>query len=356
MFGKSNDRDLGLRAVREIYRRAMIDEEWSIWEDRGFSWWGYRLRQRVWAEPGVMSRGFRVYRVSIQTDCLRDMEITDAVIGGVGLIARDAAVAAPVLDPESGKLFAFTSLYVHEEIFEWAVLKILYPFAVIQLIEAERMAAAGPEVFKTGTPDYSAHPTSGPRPEPDELLGVIDNLIRPLGRLAPRWPGCEEFPRILDMLNRSNCVATDGGELLTAEFSFGGDTSLLQVDGGAKHRDLGNGALITLKLPLRWELSAAARLAAEWNRLESRAGTSIHFLGSWAVAEVGDGFSPMFVSFSPAAVYNPGLAANLVLTVAARAKWAEDWFGLPGSDVKETVRKRLREFPLREMLSDLKRD
>ncbi len=42
-------RDLGLEAVEQVYRDMQIDDEWSVREERGFTWWGAWLRQRVWA-------------------------------------------------------------------------------------------------------------------------------------------------------------------------------------------------------------------------------------------------------------------------------------------------------------------
>jgi hypothetical protein len=33
--------DLGLRLVNEVYDLMRIDAEWSVWEPRGFTWWGW---------------------------------------------------------------------------------------------------------------------------------------------------------------------------------------------------------------------------------------------------------------------------------------------------------------------------
>lgn len=344
MASKSSADDLGLRAIREIYQRAMIDEQWSLWEERGFSWWGHRLRQRIWAEPGVESDGFEIFRICAQTDCLCEVEITDKLLGALGLIAREATVAAPVLDPDSRTLSLFSCVYVHEEIFNWAVHNLFVPSILIQVIEAERMAEAGPEVFETGTPDYSGHPSSGFRRKPDDTLRFIDRVIRPVGEMTRRWRNCRELPRVAEILNQTNCVASNGGGVLTAEFSFGNDTCLFQIDANAEHRLLGNGALVTLRLPMQWDFTVAARAAAAWNRAESRTCTFVSFLGSWAVEELGSSFCPMFVSFSPSAVYGDGLALNLALMMASRARWAAKWFNLPETDVKDLFTKRLLEF------------
>jgi hypothetical protein len=65
--------DLGLQTVEFVYRTMGIDDEWSIREPRGFTWWGHELAQRVWTEPARMSAGLEVYRLHAETALLRDV-------------------------------------------------------------------------------------------------------------------------------------------------------------------------------------------------------------------------------------------------------------------------------------------
>src|SRR5437588_1180429 len=65
--------DVGLEAVERLYKQMQIDQPWSTREERGFTWWGYRLAQHVTAEEPV-SEGQRICStVRISTDVVRDV-------------------------------------------------------------------------------------------------------------------------------------------------------------------------------------------------------------------------------------------------------------------------------------------
>ena len=42
---KSKDRGLG--AVRDLHAKLQIEPEWCLWDERGFTWWGKDLAQRI---------------------------------------------------------------------------------------------------------------------------------------------------------------------------------------------------------------------------------------------------------------------------------------------------------------------
>jgi len=44
--------DPGLAVVEHLYKQMQIDAQWSVRQERGFTWWGDRLAQRVWASSG----------------------------------------------------------------------------------------------------------------------------------------------------------------------------------------------------------------------------------------------------------------------------------------------------------------
>jgi hypothetical protein len=69
--------DLGLRVINEIYESMRIDSEWSVWEPRGFTWWGWHSAQKVWSEPGVDDQGFRLYRLYAAAELFDGFENTD---------------------------------------------------------------------------------------------------------------------------------------------------------------------------------------------------------------------------------------------------------------------------------------
>jgi len=64
----------GLAVVRYLYDNSRVDSEWSVLEERGFTWWADDLAQRVWAEPGFDDDGIEIFRVFAQTDLVRGVE------------------------------------------------------------------------------------------------------------------------------------------------------------------------------------------------------------------------------------------------------------------------------------------
>jgi hypothetical protein len=69
------DVDPGLAAVRWVYDAMRIDPEWSVWEERGFTWWGREQAQRVWSEPAFDDDGITVYRLHARSDVVRDVGV-----------------------------------------------------------------------------------------------------------------------------------------------------------------------------------------------------------------------------------------------------------------------------------------
>jgi len=53
----SDSSDAGDDLVKGTFQQLKIDDEWSISIERGFTWWGHRLRQRAWSTPGYDDDG-----------------------------------------------------------------------------------------------------------------------------------------------------------------------------------------------------------------------------------------------------------------------------------------------------------
>ena len=59
--------DVGLEAIQFLYSLLRIDDEWSVREPRGFTWWAGDYAQRVWAEPCVEDLGIWLSRLVAET-------------------------------------------------------------------------------------------------------------------------------------------------------------------------------------------------------------------------------------------------------------------------------------------------
>ncbi len=170
-------KDPGLELVDHLFSGMRIDEEWAVRHSRGFTWWAGPLAQHIWADPPVEDFGEQISRVHAQTEVLTNLKSNEATHSILMAMAGFATMSGPLL--AGGKLRSAASVYVHEgtlkmweHLFEIA--------ALLQVasahIEAETMAeATGAQVAA------SAHPKSGFRVVPDDMLDVITNQMRPYG-------------------------------------------------------------------------------------------------------------------------------------------------------------------------------
>ena len=47
----------GEAVVQRLYQMMQIDDKWSTRNGAGFTWWGHRLAQRVWADAERHDQG-----------------------------------------------------------------------------------------------------------------------------------------------------------------------------------------------------------------------------------------------------------------------------------------------------------
>lgn len=177
-----------------------------------------------------------------------------------------------------------------------------------------------------GQPDVGAHPESGVRAQPDDMLNVVDAVFAREGR-KPSPYSARELAQAKSILERTGALVTGDDDGLAAELPFFDDTpaaaggrgmALLQISRCAENPELGNGALLLLHLPINIEQGDAAALSHQLNAVESsELSTGCHFLGSWTAREG----RPTFVSFLPAVAYRPGLLTNMALSMGMRGRF-----------------------------------
>ena len=311
--------DLGLRVVNEIYDLMGIDAQWSVWEPRGFTWWGWHSAQRVWSELGVDDHGFRLYRLYAAAELFDGFENTDEQV----LLLNDltthmtlSGMVAPKRRP--GRIELAASVYVHEEIVDWA--RVLFGTAVaMQAAEAAILAGQLPSTENVGLrPVTSAHPQSGPRTEMDDMLNIF-NRVNAEGQSPSRYAG-EEMEQLVATLQQPPCVLATGGKMgVTAEFPYPRPvgTSLLQLRTTDQDPRAGNGLFALLTIPEGKNDAATARQALETNRLELNSVTWTHFLGCWCTSERG----LTYIAFYPNYLHRIGCLQNIAMATVARVRW-----------------------------------
>jgi len=312
--------DPGVETVRRVFELLQVDTGWSRWEERGFVWVAHRRPQRVWAEPPRADLGVEVTRVHAQTPVAAVPEVAWR------RQAREAEYAAGLatlsgLVYEGGVLRLWCGMWVHRDTVAW-VARVLAGAALLQLAEAEADDPAkwhGTEVVD---------PEIGVRPQPDEMLVGLPQLLGSKGRVELSEQEREETVRAL---RGAGVFATHGPSGLSAEFPvgvrggpvmLGGESDLLVFSCDEPHPVVGGGVLVRLH-PWREAVRSGRRLRAwELNGLEYHGRCRAYFLGSWCRNPRGGQLA--FVSFVPAFLWQPGMLWNFAFSMGARSKWLQE--------------------------------
>lgn len=179
--------DIGLELLDHLYDQLMIDEQWSVRRERGFTWWGYRLAQHVEVSPPIRSHDLDVHIVRIWTDVAREVDTSTDAARLLGPLNMQATMSALVFDPDNATISECCTAVVHRENIAW-LWKILMTAAVLQNATAHSHAHSIARGCN-GEPAASNHPVSGERPELDDMLNVPEQVIIPLGSEPSRFTG-----------------------------------------------------------------------------------------------------------------------------------------------------------------------
>ncbi|NBY46429.1 MAG: hypothetical protein EBQ56_01375 [Proteobacteria bacterium] len=330
----------GRRVVRAVYQRLQIDDEWSVWNDDGFTWWGHRFAQRIRTDAGRDSHGERLYRVTAEVDWF-DLDPDEPFPSRLFPLLAGAVLSSYVRDPQSGRIGACLSANVHQGSERW-IGELLSHAALVQLWEIEGIGTlvAGGEGFDVS---WSEHPVSGRRERRDDIMAAVEGAIVPAGRQPSIWAGMpSEFAQTATVLNRASvftarhgvAMATRDG--LMAEVGVGanpgsavrgGQLALISADPALAHPFLGNGVQIRMTLPVIPPTSNAGDACLHLGHLEQAGTADPHGLGSWCI-NPGNGCLS-HVLFVPNLVYQPGLVMHLVMSAVLRAIWADGILSKP---------------------------
>jgi len=317
--------DPGLAVVEHLYKQMQIDAQWSVRQERGFTWWGDRLAQRVWASSGEERVGDSVWQVHIETDLVREVHSHPDPFPALAELNRLASLSACVLENRSVRRHASVSVTENNLPFS----KELAIHAMSLQVSDARAVAQWLTGHVRAVEDLSHHPLNGARPMPDEMLGVSQLYQRK--REDGVWTPPIDFIGVANAANRCWLSATAGMHSFTAELPFGGDaagaggaddaaTALFQTWTDKPHPVFGTGALLLLKLPGEYDSRAANFL-----NVADTLAPDCHQLGAWCHR---DDWGLAFASFLPALVFQRGgpyatnLFESLVWHSASRALWA----------------------------------
>lgn len=172
--------DVGTYVVDQIYRRLMIDAQWSLRGPRGFTWWSYRLAQHVEASVPVVVGGRDVCEIRIWTEVVNRVDPTSPVAEVLAMPNMHATLSASVWDQVRSSITDHCTAIVHRQNADW--MSWLLPVAAIMQNTAAHTRAHNLAEAVNGMPAESSHLSSGRRPEADELLMAPERVIAPAGK------------------------------------------------------------------------------------------------------------------------------------------------------------------------------
>ena len=87
--------DIGVRLLDSLYEQLMIDDEWAVRRERGFTWWSYRLAQHVEVGPPQWSVDRYVCSVRIWTDVVIGVDPSTDPATLLGVRLRSTTRSSP---------------------------------------------------------------------------------------------------------------------------------------------------------------------------------------------------------------------------------------------------------------------
>lgn len=321
--------DIATTSLNQVFDLLQIDQAWSIREDHGFTWWPHRLAQTVWVDGLENVQGDPTALLRAEIDLVREVKESDELFQLLAETNVHAGLSALVWNGHRSTISYRTSAYVHEQVAGWLV-KTFAEALVLQIYEAQTRAAQWAKVFG-GQPAVSAHPHSGERPEPDDMLNYVGTVILPVGTAPSRFADGS-----LKSLARTSPApwrnARAKSDFFAAQIPWpenpDDEPSLYFAFAEQDHATYGNGARTLLRLPFTLDADDAAMLAYELNIAESTEWTDVPQFGAWTTSPPNDGeegHSVVFVTFLPSALYRPNLIASLSWYACGRARFARQW-------------------------------
>lgn len=131
--------DIGMKLLDSLYEQMMIEDQWAVRRQRGFTWWAYRLAQHVEVGAPVWSGDRYVCSVRIWTEVVRNVDASTDPAGVLAATNPFTTLSALVWDPSVSTITECCTATVHDEIFGW-LSKVLSTAAVLQNTAAHSRA------------------------------------------------------------------------------------------------------------------------------------------------------------------------------------------------------------------------
>lgn len=306
--------DPGLHMLGVLYRQLMIDDQWSVRRERGFTWWGYRLAQHIEVDPPIASHGLDWCNLRVWTEVVRDVDPSTNPAQTLATVNLQATLSALVWDEATASINECCTIGVHQDNVGWLG-KILATAAVLQNTAAHSRANALAKACG-GAAAASDHPTSGLRPELDDMLSVPAQVVVPAGTEpsafeGPLSEGLAKFAADMGWYGTSDATG------IVVEVPYTGsrpaftrdpqdpdtalETALVRTFTDQPHPQFGHGSLLVTQLPIAPGPDESIAVANTLNAAEAVGDvTAPPLLGAWCPDVLSkDGNGLAFCSFLP---------------------------------------------------------
>lgn len=328
--------DVGLGVLKSIYDRLIIDDDWAVRAERGFTWWSSRLAQNVFVDKPEYVTDRDVQRVHIWTDVVTDIDLGTHPAAQLSVANMTSTMSAFAWNSTENTIRLHCMAFAHSDNAD-DVAWLLSVAAILQIIEAhdcaDRLAFA-----VNGKVATRPHPISGLHAEADPVLIKSRKVL-----LAPKenvesefvgihTGGLESFAHDLGIVGNGSptgfsCELPFRGSGRPVALVAAGDshpdleTALLQIESDAVHPEYGEGALIVLRIPEKLGKEDACAIANEFN-LRAVDDTA-PLIGAWC-QDPSDLDFLAFNCFIPSALARPGLLENQILYCMRHAQFAAE--------------------------------
>lgn len=331
--------DVGTRLVDDLYAQLDLDDTWALRRDRGFTWWGYWLAQHVVAGPPAANGACAI---RIWTDLVRDVDPNRDPARVLAAANAEATLSALLWRPDARAVVGCCTATVDENTID-DLSTVLATAAALQVSDAHTRAQSLAEACG-GEAAVSHHPTSGQRPDPSRILNVPHDILtgtgaepshfegdlieavdgylagRRLHGSADRWDATCEVPYTG---NRPAKMLADMGRRGEIE------TALVQIYTDTPHAQVGNGAILTVKLPASPDPQRVLQWSNWLNAAESNGDSRTPLLGAWCPdPDAEHGRTLIFRSYLPNVVAAPGALETQIGYQMTRALFAAQHVGV----------------------------
>jgi hypothetical protein len=192
---------------------------------------------------------------------------------------------------------------------------------------AERHAELLAERFR-GTVASRAHPQSGERPVPDDVLNVLEAHYAPKRTETSPFRASKEMKAVHDTVRDTlDFSAGSSPEGIAIEVAFGeSETTLIELKTDQSHPVVGNGLAVFMTTRVAGDLAQCCHLANRMNQLQFAPGESVPALGAWTVRTIGEQHNLARARFVANANHAPGKAVDCAQSAIGQALWADKLF------------------------------